>query len=222
MSQVMPSADRLALARMGDEALNQKVLQNSASALMGLCEQLWRVGQLREAKVAGDGEIASLRRKLVEAEDTLRLTNEGVEQRVQAARAEGKNEGLAEAGEAAAEAARVAAEEAERSKAEEVAKAEKAAVEAFTAGGWRAEYKEGWVSSAVEEKVDSWGEGPGRMWLAAKGDSYYQGREFFTQRLIYRKLALHFNIWPEEFRPEACGLPPRQPDVRIPLPQAKR
>ncbi|CAH9050659.1 unnamed protein product, partial [Cuscuta europaea] len=60
----MPSADRLALARMGDEALNQKVLQNSASDLMGLCEQLRRVGQLREAKVAGDGEIVSLRRKL--------------------------------------------------------------------------------------------------------------------------------------------------------------
>ncbi|CAH9078193.1 unnamed protein product, partial [Cuscuta europaea] len=49
------------------------------------------------------------------------------------------------------------------------------------------------------------------MWLAERGDSYYQGGEFFTQRLIYRKLAKHFQVAPEEFRPEAYGLPPPPP-----------
>ncbi|CAH9111794.1 unnamed protein product [Cuscuta europaea] len=221
MCQAMPSADRLTFARMSDEGLNSRIRQNSASAFMGLCEQLRRVDQLREAKLAGDGEIAALIRKLTEAEDALWLTNESVEQRVQAARAEGKDEGLAEVGEAATEAARKATDEAKAAKEEAATKAREDSVAAFTAEGWKTEGHKEWLASVVEASVDALVGGPDKMWLAVKGDSYYQGGEFFTQRLIYRKLDQHFNILPEEFQPEAYGLP-RQPDVRIPLPQAKR
>ncbi|CAH9111357.1 unnamed protein product [Cuscuta europaea] len=164
---------------------------------------------MMEARGAAEGEAASLRKKLADAEESLRLATESMEDRVRVTKAEGKNEGLAEAGEAAAEAARVAAEEVERAKAEEVAKAGKAAVEAFMTGGWMAEDKEDWVSSVVEKKVDAWVGGPGKMWLAERSDSYYQCGEFFTQRLIYRKLAQHFNVSPVDFKPEAYGLPPR-------------
>ncbi|CAH9105171.1 unnamed protein product, partial [Cuscuta europaea] len=102
MRQVMPSADRLALAQMNDEGLNSRILQNSASAFMGLCEHFRRVEQMMEARGAAEEEAASLRKKLAEAEDSLRLATESMEQRVRAAKAEGKSEGLAEAGEAAA------------------------------------------------------------------------------------------------------------------------
>ncbi|CAH9092480.1 unnamed protein product, partial [Cuscuta europaea] len=133
---------------------------------MGLCEHLRRVEQMMEARGAAEEEAASIRKKLAEAEDSLRLATESMEQRVRAAKAEGKSEGLAEAGEAAAEAARVVAKEAERAKAEEVAKAEKAVVEAFIAGGWTAEDRRDWVSSVVERSVDAWVGGPDKMWLA--------------------------------------------------------
>ncbi|CAH9052274.1 unnamed protein product [Cuscuta europaea] len=172
MCQVMPSADRMALSRMDDNGLESKILLSSASNFIGLCEHLRRVEQMREARSAVDEEIASLRRKLAKAKDTLRLTTEGVEQRVQAANSE---DAIAEAGEAAAEAAKIAAEEAEKVKAEEVAKAGRAAVEAFIAEGWMNGDKNDWVSSVVEKKVDAWGEGPGKMWLAERGDCYYQG-----------------------------------------------
>ncbi|CAH9052268.1 unnamed protein product [Cuscuta europaea] len=202
MCQVMPSADRMALSRMDDNGLESKILLSSASVrhiflffsflpllynvcamrmtilcsspqnFIGLCEHLRRVEQMREARSAVDEEIASLRRKLAKAKDTLRLTTEGVEQRVQAANSE---DAIAEAGEAAAEAAKIAAEEAEKVKAEEVAKAGRAAVEAFIAEGWMNGDKNDWVSSVVEKKVDAWGEGPGKMWLAERGDCYYQG-----------------------------------------------
>ncbi|CAH9094147.1 unnamed protein product, partial [Cuscuta europaea] len=183
---------------------------------MGLCEHLRRVEQMREAKSAAEGEAALLRKKLTEAEDSLRLATDGMEQRVQAARAEAVNEGLARAGEAAAKAARIAADEARAAQEEAVSRAREDAVASFTVEGWKAEDRKEWLSSVVGASVDEWVGGPGRMWLAERGDSYYQGGEFFTQRLIYRKLARHFQIAPEAFHPEAYGLPPRQPYVRIP------
>ncbi|CAH9050599.1 unnamed protein product [Cuscuta europaea] len=137
MSQMLPSADRLVLARMDDGSLEAKILLSSASNFMGLCEHLRRVEQMKEAKGVAEGEAASLRKRLAEAEDSLRLTTDSMEQRVQAARADGKNEGLAEAGEAAAEAARVAAEEARVAKEEAVSKAREDAVAGFTAEGWK-------------------------------------------------------------------------------------
>ncbi|CAH9074634.1 unnamed protein product [Cuscuta europaea] len=219
MSQMLPSADRLALTRMDEDSLEAKILLSSASNFMGLCEYLRRVEQMKGAKGAAEGEAASLRKRLAEAEDSLRLATDSMEQRVQAARAEGKSEGMAEAGEAAAEVARIAAEEAHVAKEEAAAKAREDVVAAFTVEGWKAEEQKEWLSSVVEASVDAWVGGPDKMWLAEKGDSYYQGGEFFTQRLIYRKLARHFKLSPEEFQPEAYGLPPRQPDVRVPLPE---
>ncbi|CAH9081322.1 unnamed protein product, partial [Cuscuta europaea] len=50
MSQMLPSADRLALARLDEGSLEAKVLLNAASTFMGLCEHLRRVDQMREAK----------------------------------------------------------------------------------------------------------------------------------------------------------------------------
>ncbi|CAH9056586.1 unnamed protein product [Cuscuta europaea] len=211
MSQMLPSADRLALARLDEGSLEAKVLLNAASTFMGLCEHLRRVDQMREAKGAAEGEAVLLRKKLAEAEDSLRLATDDMEQRVQAARAEGVNEGLARAGEAAAEAARIAADEARAAQEEAVSKAREDAVISFTAEGWKAEDRREWLASVVGASVDEWVGGPGKMWLAERGDSYYQGGEFFTQRLIYRKLAKHFQVAPEEFRPEAYGLPPPPP-----------
>ncbi|CAH9118458.1 unnamed protein product [Cuscuta europaea] len=199
MSQMLPSADRLALARLDEGSLEAKVLLNAASSFMGLCEHLRRVEQMREAKGVAEGEAALLRKKLVEVEDSLRLATDGLEQRVQAARAEGVNEGLSRA----------------------VSKAREDAVTSFTAEGWKAEDRREWLASVVGASVDEWVGGPGKMWLAERGDSYYQGGEFFTQRLIYRKLAKHFQVAPLEFHPEAYGLPPRQPDIRIPLPEGE-
>ncbi|CAH9101940.1 unnamed protein product [Cuscuta europaea] len=221
MSQMLPSADRLALARLDEGSLEAKVLLNVASSFMGLCEHLRRVEQMREAKGAAKGEAALLKKKLAEAEDSLRLATDGMEQRVQAARAEGVNEGLARAGKAAAEAACIAADEARADQEEAVSRAREDAVASFTAEGWKAEDRREWLTSVVGASVDEWVGGPGKMWLAKRGESYYQGGEFFTQRLIYRKLARHFKIAPEEFHPEAYGLPPRQPDIRILLPEGE-
>ncbi|CAH9112828.1 unnamed protein product [Cuscuta europaea] len=185
MSQMLPSANRLALARMDEGSLEAKILLSSASTFMGLCEHLRRVEHMKEAKGVAEGEAASLRKRLAEAEDSLRLATDSLEQRVQTTRAKGKNEGLAEAGEAAAEAARVAAEEARVAKEEAISIAREDVVAGFLAEGWKAEEEKEWLSSVVEASVDAWVRGPGKMWLAEKGDSYYQGGEFFTQRLIY-------------------------------------
>ncbi|CAH9118114.1 unnamed protein product, partial [Cuscuta europaea] len=207
---------------MDENSLEAKILLSSASNFIGLCEYLRRVEQMRGAKSAADGEVASLKKKLDEAEDSLRVATDSLERRVQVAKAEGKSEGLTEAGEAAAEAARVAAEEAQTAKEEAVVKAREDVMAAFTAEGWKAEERKEWLSSVVEASVDAWVGGPGKMWLAEKGDSYYQGGEFFTQRLIYRKLARHFNISPEEFHPKAYGLPPGSQTSGSPSPKAKR
>ncbi|CAH9096979.1 unnamed protein product [Cuscuta europaea] len=219
---MLPSADRLALARLDEGPLEAKVLLNAASAFMGLCEHLRRVDQMREAKGAVEEEAALLRKKLAEAEDSLRLAIDGVEQRLQAARAEGVNEGLARAGEAAAEAARIAADEARAAQEEAVSKAREDAVASFVAEGWKAEDRREWLASVVGASVDEWVGAPGKMWLAERGDSYYQGGEFFTQRLIYRKLAKHFQVAPEEFRPEAYGLPPASQMSGSRSPRGKR
>ncbi|CAH9095006.1 unnamed protein product [Cuscuta europaea] len=222
MSQMLPSADRLALARLDEGSLEAKVLLNAASSFMGLCEHLRRVDQMREAKGVAEGEAALLRKKHAEAEDSLRLATDDMEQRVQAARAEGVNEGLVRVGEAAAEAARIAADEARAAQEEAVSKAREDAVTSFTAEGWKAEDRREWLASVVGASVDEWVGGPGKMWLAERGDSYYQGGEFFTQRLIYRKLAKHFQVAPEEFRPEAYGLPPASQTSGSRSPRGKR
>ncbi|CAH9147849.1 unnamed protein product [Cuscuta epithymum] len=221
---VMASKDRSVLARYEDDILDYKVASYSTMAALAASEQARRVEQLRIAKIQADEalkkadvEQAALRKKLSEAEEALRLEKEGTEQRLKDAEAKGK----AAAEEAAAAIARTVAEASENEKAEAIADARKEAVEAFLAEGWTASAHEGWVASVVEQKVDSWVKGPGAMWLAQKGKDYYDGGEFFTQNLIYRRLARHLHIEPKAFDPAAYGLPPLQPDVRVPLPEGE-
>ncbi|CAH9074915.1 unnamed protein product [Cuscuta europaea] len=133
-------------------------------------------------------------------------------------RLEAAEKGKADA-EAAAEEAKRAAKEAEGSKALAVAKAREEAVDAFVAEGWRAEGRKMWLSSVVEAYVEEWAEGPGWEWMAWKGREYYEAGEFFTQALIYRRMARHLGIEQKDFSPSAYGLPPLQPDVRESLPE---
>ncbi|CAH9074963.1 unnamed protein product [Cuscuta europaea] len=128
------------------------------------------------------------------------------------------NRGKAEAERSAAEPIKKAAEEAEATKAEAVAKAREDAICGFLEEGWKAEGRNQWLSSVVEAFVDEWCEGPGVEWLARKGKEYYDGGEFFTQALIYWRMARHLKMEPKDFDPAAYGLPPLQPDVRVPLP----
>ncbi|CAH9120876.1 unnamed protein product, partial [Cuscuta epithymum] len=221
MRGVMAPKDRSVLARLGDDILDYKVASYSTMAALAASEQARRVEQLRIAKVQADEalkksdeEISILRKRLADAEEALRLEKDSNEQRLKDAEAKAK----AAAEEAAAAIARTVAEAAENEKAEAVADARKKAVEAFLAEGWTALDHEGWVASVVEQKVDSWVKGPGAEWLARKGKDYYDGGEFFTQKLVYRRLARHLKIDPKDFDPATYGLPPLQPDVRVPLP----
>ncbi|CAH9092077.1 unnamed protein product [Cuscuta epithymum] len=155
---------------------------------------------------------------LAEAQDTLRLEREDVAKKVEDAKSEARAKGKSDAEKDAAEAAKKAAEDAESSKQEAVAQAKKDVVDDFIAEGWKAEAHNDWVASVVEHLVDAWTARPGAEWLVRKGKDYYDGGEFFTQCLVYRRLARHLNIPIEKFEPASYGLPPRQPDVRIPLP----
>ncbi|CAH9104487.1 unnamed protein product [Cuscuta europaea] len=105
MSQVMPSGDRVALAQTDDDALNSRTLLNSASTYMGLCEHLRRDEQLRKTKLVADEENSGLRKKMADLEETLQTAMEGVDQRLEAAKAEGRAEGKTEAEKVAREAA---------------------------------------------------------------------------------------------------------------------
>ncbi|CAH9071571.1 unnamed protein product [Cuscuta epithymum] len=221
MRGVMSSKDKSVLARFEDDILDYKVASYTTMAALAASEQVRRVEQLRiakgqadEALKKSDEEISALRKRLADAEEALRLEKEGVEQRLRDAEAKGK----ASAEEAAAEAAKAAAIKAEEARKEAALQAERDAVSAFVAGGWQAEERKPWVDSVVEASVDAWVRGPGAMWLARKGKEYYDGGEFFTQWLVYRRLARHLGVDPKEFDPSTHGLPPLQPDTRVPLP----
>ncbi|CAH9086219.1 unnamed protein product [Cuscuta epithymum] len=224
MRGVMSPKDRLVLSRLEDDVLDYKIASYSTMAALGFNEQARRVEALRIAKgQADDGmrklaeELAEAKKQLSEAKDTLRVEREGMAKRLEDAKAEARSD----AEKVAAEAAKRAAEEAENAKAEAVSKSGKDAVASFVAEGWKADDQKAWRAAVVGAEIDEWVKGPGSEWLASKGNAYWQGGEFFTQRLIYRKLAQHFNIPPERFDPAAYGLPPRQPDVRVPLPEGE-
>ncbi|CAH9077553.1 unnamed protein product, partial [Cuscuta europaea] len=93
------------------------------------------------------------------------------------------------------------------------------AVAAFIAEGWKAEAQRAWVATVVESSVEEWVKGPGAMWLDQKRKEYYDVGEYFTQALIYRRLARHLGADPSAFDPAAYGLPPLQPDTRVPHPE---
>ncbi|CAH9147119.1 unnamed protein product, partial [Cuscuta epithymum] len=216
-----PPTDKSVLSRAKDDALSAKVLQASVTAALGLGELLQRMEQYQAQKRQADEALAESRRQLQEAQETLRLEKMAFNSILENNRVIARAEGKADAERAAAEAAKIAAEEAEAAKKEAVAEAEKNAVAAFVAEGWRAEDRKEWVASVIEQGVEGWVAGPGSEWMALKGKNYFDGGEFFTQRLIYRKLAGHFGVDPSHFDPSAYGLPPRQPDVRNPLPEGE-
>ncbi|CAH9099855.1 unnamed protein product, partial [Cuscuta epithymum] len=134
-------------------------------------------------------------RKMAELEESLRKATEGMEQKLKAAEAKGR--AAAEA--SAAEAAKTAAIKAEEAQREAVLQAREEAISAFVADGWKVEDRRPWVDSVVEASVDAWVGGPGAMWLARKGKEYYDGGEFFTQWLVYRRLARHSGVDPKDF-----------------------
>ncbi|CAH9071382.1 unnamed protein product [Cuscuta epithymum] len=219
-----PPLDRTTLGRFGDEALEHKALQASATASLAFGELVRRAEQHRLEKAQSDEVTRKLVannteaiRQLASLEEALRQA----EQKLEAAKEEARAEGKAEAERSAAEAARIAAERAEEVKAEAVAKAKEDAVALFLAEGWKSEGREQWRASVVETSVDSWVKGPGAMWLALKGKSFYEGGQYFTQAMLYRRLARHLGVDPKEFKPEDHGLPPLLPDVRIPLPEGE-
>ncbi|CAH9078401.1 unnamed protein product [Cuscuta epithymum] len=219
-----PPLDRSTLGRFGDEALELKALQASATASLAFGELVRRAEQHRLEKAKSDEVTRKLVannteaiRQLTGLEEALRQA----EQKLEAAKEEARALGKAEAERAAAEAAKIAAEEAEKAKATAVEEVEKKAVAAFTAGGWRAEDHEGWVASVVEARADAWVKGPGAMWLALKGKSFYEGAQYSTQAMLYRRLARHHGVDPKDFDPAAHGLPPLLPDVRVPLPEGE-
>ncbi|CAH9138630.1 unnamed protein product [Cuscuta epithymum] len=219
-----PPLDRSTLGKFEDEALERKALEASVTASLAFGEYVRRMEQLRLRKAEDDEALKRLVaknteaiRKMAELEEALRQAGDKLE----AARVEARAEGKAEAEKAAAEATKQAAEEAEKAKAEAAAKAREDGIASFLAEGWKTEEHKEWVASVIKQGVDAWVKGPGSEWMALKGKDYFDGGEFFTQRLIYRKLAEHLKIPKDKFDPSAYGLPLRQPDVRVPLPEGE-
>ncbi|CAH9070413.1 unnamed protein product [Cuscuta europaea] len=216
-----PSLDKASLSRLEDDALDNKILRSSLTACIALSKQVRRAEQLRLQKAEQDETLRRLVHDNADAARQMARLEESprqAEQKLEAAKVETRAEGRAEAEKAAAEAAKKAADEAEAVKEVAIAKAQEEAVAAFVAEGWKAEGYNQWLSSAVGASVDEWCEGPDVEWLARKGKEYYDGGEFFTHALIYRRMARHLKIEPKDFDPAAYGLPPLQPDVRVPLP----
>ncbi|CAH9114356.1 unnamed protein product [Cuscuta europaea] len=213
---ITPETDRASLGAYNDAALEDHILRSSLSACLALGEHARRLQEWRLHKAEQD---AKMKECILKNKEAVKLGARLEEElRQMELRLEAAEKGKADA-EAAAEEARRAAKEAEDSKALAVAKAREEAVDAFVAEGWRAEGRKVWLSSVVEAYVEEWAEGPGWEWMARKGREYYEAGEFFTQALIYRRMARHLGIEQKDFSPSAYGLPPLQPDVRESLPE---
>ncbi|CAH9084871.1 unnamed protein product [Cuscuta europaea] len=189
--------DRASLGADDDQALEDRILRSSLTTCIALGEQFRRLEEWRLHKAGQDAKMKEL---ILKDSKATKLMAQ-LEEDLQLARAEAGRlrEEKAKAEEAAAESARRAAEEAEAIRAKAVATAREA-ISGFLDGGW--------LSSVVEASVDEWCEGPGEEWMARKGKQYYDGGEFFTQALIYRRMARHLKIEPKDFDPAAYGLPP--------------
>ncbi|CAH9134757.1 unnamed protein product [Cuscuta epithymum] len=203
-----PPTDKSVLSRMKDDALGGKILQASVTAALGLGELLKRLEESQAQKRQADEALAESRRQLREAREALRLEQEAFNQILENNKVIARAEGKADAERVAAEEAKKVADKAEEKKREAVGQAKKDAISEFVAGGWTSEDHKQWVASVIEKSVDEWVGGPGAMWLARKGKDYYDGGEFFTQNLIYRRLARHLKVEPKEFDPAVYGLPP--------------
>ncbi|CAH9073454.1 unnamed protein product [Cuscuta europaea] len=211
-----PEIDRAALRADDDQALEDRILRSSLTTCIALGEQARRLDEWRLRKAEQDAKMRELIRQNSDAIRQMAMLEESLRQMTQ--RAEAADRGKAEAERSAVEALERDAREAEAAKAEAVEKARGDAISGFLAGGWRAEEHKQWLSSVVESSVDEWCDGPGVEWVSRKGKQYYDGGEFFTQALIYRRMARHLKIEQKDFDPTAYGLPPLQPDVRVPLP----
>ncbi|CAH9085177.1 unnamed protein product [Cuscuta europaea] len=197
-----PALDRRALGKLDDEALESKILRSSLTACIALGEHARRFDEWRLQRAQQE---ESLKKLIHDNAEAMRQMAQ-LERDLQQARAEAKRASRerVEMEKAAAEAAKKALEDAEAAKAE----AAVAAVAGFMTEGWKAEGHKDWVASVMESSAEGWVKGPGAMWLARKGEDYYAGGEFFTQALIYRRLARHLKIEPTAFNPAAYGLPP--------------
>ncbi|CAH9074694.1 unnamed protein product [Cuscuta europaea] len=214
--------DKQALPTYDDDALESKALRSSLAACITLGEQARRREEWRRHKAELEKSVKELihdkdasLREVCKLEDALRQA----ELKLKEARDDGKAEGKAEAERVAAEERKQAAEDAEKAKAEAVVKAREEAIAGFISEGWKAEGQREWVASVVKASIEEWVKGPGLDWMNERGDTYYQAGEFFTQHLVYRRLARHFGTPMAEFDPSVYGLPPLQPDVRVPLPE---
>ncbi|CAH9111614.1 unnamed protein product [Cuscuta europaea] len=209
---VTPPLDKGALGRLDDAALESKILQSSLTACIALGEHARRFDEWRLQRAQEEEKVKKLVHDNSEAVRLMSKLEEDLRQ--MKLKLEAAEKSKADAERAAAEEAKKAAEGAEEAK----KRAVELAREAFVTEGWKAEECKEWMSSVVAASVDEWCEGPGEEWLARKGKEYYDGGEFFTQALIYRRMAPHLNIEPKDFDPSAYGLPLLQPDVREPLP----
>ncbi|CAH9087615.1 unnamed protein product [Cuscuta europaea] len=214
--------DKQALSTYDDDALESKALRSSLATCIVLGGQARRREEWRRHKAELEESVKELihdkdahLRAVCKLEDALRQA----ELKLKKARDDGKAEGKAEAERVAAEERKQAAEDAENAKAEAVVKAREEAIDGFISEGWKAEVQMEWVASVVKATIEEWVKGPGLDWMNERGDTYYQAGEFFTQHLVYWRLAWHFGTSLEEFDPSVYGLPPLQPDVRVPLPE---
>ncbi|CAH9090675.1 unnamed protein product, partial [Cuscuta europaea] len=198
--------DRAALGDDDDQALEDRILRSSLTTCIALGEQARRLEEWRLRKAEQDAKMRELIRQNADAVRQMAMLEESLRQMT--LRAEAADRGRAEAERSAAEALERAAREAEAAKMESVERARGDAISGFLAGGWRAEEHKQWLSSVVESSVDEWCDGPGVEWVSRKGKQYYDGGEFFTQALIYRRMARHLKIEPKDFDPAAYGLPP--------------
>ncbi|CAH9110436.1 unnamed protein product, partial [Cuscuta europaea] len=214
-----PPTDKSVLSHQADDVLCSKVLMASVTASLGLGELVQRIEQHDSEKKKAVEALAEARRQLKEAEDARKAEQEAFKEILEGSKTVARAEGKAEAEKAAADAAKKAAEDAEEARIKAVAEAREDTVAAFAEEGWKAEGRQEWVASVVEASVNEWVKGPGAMWLARKGKEYYDGGEYFTQALVYRRLSRHFGVDPKAFDPASYGLPPLQPDPRVPLPE---
>ncbi|CAH9057121.1 unnamed protein product [Cuscuta europaea] len=198
--------DRVALGADEDEALEDRILRSSLTTCIALGEQARRLEEWRLRKAEQEAKMRELIRQNADAVRQMAMLEESLRQMT--LRAEAADRGRAEAERSAAEPLERAVKEAEAAKVEAVERARGDAISGFLAGGWRSEEHKKWLSSVVESSVDEWCDGPGVEWVSRKGKQYYDGGEFFTQALIYRRMARHLKIEQKNFDPAAYGLPP--------------
>ncbi|CAH9083540.1 unnamed protein product [Cuscuta europaea] len=209
-----PALDRKALGKLDDEALESKILRSSLTACIALGEHARRFDEWCLQKAQQDESMRKLIHDNAEAMRQMAQLEGDLQQARAAAEKAAKEK--AEVEKAAAEAARKASEDAEAAKAEAAA----GAVAAFMAEG---------VEGRRPQRLGGLGRGGVRRWVgerpwgdvaSSKGRRLLRRGEFFTQALIYRRLARHLKIELKAFDPAVYGLPPSNQISDSPFPRA--